>query len=95
MSERTACPVCAGTGLIRVRPRPLTRVQRRVLDIVETEIRQTGVAPTLAEIGAQLGGRCFATVHEHLRELESRGYILREFQKRRGIRLMMPQEEAQ
>ncbi|MBI2010569.1 MAG: hypothetical protein HYS86_05365 [Candidatus Chisholmbacteria bacterium] len=57
--------------------RPLTRRQHEVLDFIQQYLSFHGYPPTLADIGAHLGINSMATVHEHLTELETRGYIAR------------------
>ena len=54
----------------------LTRRQQEVLAYVTDYIGRQGVAPTLREIGHQLG-IAVPTVHEHLTHLERKGLIKR------------------
>ncbi len=55
----------------------LSRRQREVFTFVDNEIKKTGNAPSVREIGAALGGISPAAVHEHLTALKKKGYITR------------------
>jgi DNA-binding MarR family transcriptional regulator len=70
-------------------PRPvLTKRQREILTAVEESIRRRGFAPTLGELCAEIDCHSSATVHEHLTNLEAKGYIRRDFNKHRSITLI-------
>src|SRR5207247_284210 len=56
---------------------PLTRRQREILDFISTHIESKGYAPSFEEIARQFGFQSLATVHEHLTNLERKGYIRR------------------
>ena len=66
---------------------PLTRRQKQVLDFVESYILQHGYAPSFEEIAEEFSFRSLATVHEHLTNLERKGYIRRDHNASRGIEL--------
>lgn len=66
---------------------PLTRRQKQVLDFVESYILQNGYAPSFEEIAEEFSFRSLATVHEHLTNLERKGYIRRDHNASRGIEL--------
>ena len=53
----------------------LYKRQRDILEYVAKFIRKNGYSPTLTEIGAALGMRSPATVHEHIRALQAKGVI--------------------
>jgi repressor LexA len=65
----------------------LTDTQERILRCIRTAIADRGEAPTVQEIGEQVGMRSRASVHYQLGELETKGAIRREPHRRRGIRL--------
>ena len=66
----------------------LTPRQREVYDFVARFIEERGFAPTMAEIGEQLGVRSPATVHQLLSALESEGLIRRVPHASRAIELV-------
>ncbi|MCE2422442.1 MAG: transcriptional repressor LexA [Gemmatimonadetes bacterium] len=66
---------------------PLTPRQREMLDFIEGFCRFRRYAPSLEEIAQHFGYRSVATVHEHLTNLECKGYIRRTHYQRRSIEL--------
>jgi repressor LexA len=68
--------------------RPLTRRQHEVYGFIATRIRFQGIAPTFEEIARQFGFHSLATVHEHLGNLERKGYIRRYRNEARAIELL-------
>ena len=66
---------------------PLTRRQKQVLDYLENYILRQGFAPSFEEIAEEFNFRSLATVHEHLTNLERKGYIRRDHNASRGIEL--------
>lgn len=67
--------------------RALTPRQRQVLDYVERYHQERGYAPTLEEIRAHLGLNSVATVHKHLKALESKGAVRRLSNRSRAVEL--------
>jgi repressor LexA len=65
----------------------LTDTQERILRCIRQAIADRGEAPTVQEIGDQVGMRSRASVHYQLGELEAKHAIVREPHRRRGIRL--------
>jgi repressor LexA len=65
----------------------LTDTQERILRCIRQAIADRGEAPTVQEIGEQVGMRSRASVHYQLGELEAKAAIVREPGRRRGIRL--------
>ena len=65
----------------------LTTTQERILRCIRMAIAEQGEAPTVQEIGDQVGMRSRASVHYQLGELEAKHAIVREPGRRRGIRL--------
>ncbi|MFE2318603.1 hypothetical protein ACFXC8_36815 [Streptomyces sp. NPDC059441] len=73
--------------MARHRVEHLTDTQERILCCIRQAIVDGGEAPTVQEIGEQVGMRSRASVHYQLGELETKGSIVRERGRRRGIRL--------
>src|SRR3954466_16171984 len=69
---------------------PVTRRQREILDFIGKHIEEKGYAPSFEEIARQFGFQSLATVHEHLTNLERKGYIRRTHNERRGIEVLPP-----
>ena len=56
---------------------PLTKRQREILTYLSSYSEQNGYAPSFEEIAEQFRYSSLATVHEHLSNLERKGYIKR------------------
>jgi repressor LexA len=67
---------------------PLTRRQKEILDFVDAFIGDRGYAPSFEEIAAAFGYSSLATVHEHLSNLERKGYIRKSYNESRSIELL-------
>lgn len=67
---------------------PLTKRQREVLNYLNDFIQQQGYAPSLEEIGQRFGLSSLATVHKHLTNLESKGFIRRSWNKSRSVEII-------
>jgi repressor LexA len=67
---------------------PLTKRQKEILDYVETFIDDRGYAPSFEEIADAFGYSSLATVHEHLSNLERKGYIRKSYNESRSIELV-------
>jgi repressor LexA len=67
---------------------PLTKRQREILDYLNAHIRDRGYAPSLEEIGRTMGLSSLATVHKHLMNLQSGGYIVRRWNRSRSIEII-------
>lgn len=66
------------------RPR-LTDRQRAVLSFIEGCIDEHGCPPTMREIGQALGIRSTNGVNDHLKALERKGYLQRQYLKSRAL----------
>lgn len=73
---------------------PLTRRQREILDFVSSHIATKGYAPSFEEIARQFGFQSLATVHEHLTNLERKGYIRRAHNESRAIEIVPPKGQS-
>jgi repressor LexA len=73
---------------------PLTRRQREILDYISTHIESKGYAPSFEETARQFGFQSLATVHEHLTNLERKGYIRRAHNESRAIEIVPPKGQT-
>ena len=73
---------------------PLTKRQKEILDHVEAFIDERGYAPSFEEIADHFGYSSLATVHEHLSNLERKGYIRKSYNESRSIELVQPDREG-
>lgn len=73
---------------------PLTRKQREILDFLSEAIQDQGFAPSFEEIAERFGYQSLATVHEHLTNLERKGYIRRNYNESRAIEVLPPRGVA-
>ena len=64
--------------------------QQQTLEIVRDTIIERGLAPTLEEIGSQMGGISRVAVLDHLRALEKKGAIRRKPRESRAIEILDP-----
>lgn len=69
---------------------PLTKRQREILDYIDGFIGEQGYAPSFEEIAEHFGYASLATVHEHLSNLERKGYIRKAYNESRSIELVEP-----
>src|SRR5687768_18406576 len=69
----------------------LTKRQREILTYLDNDSGERGYAPSFEEIAAQFNYKSLATVHEHLTNLERKGYIKRAYNESRGIEVLPSQ----
>ena len=69
---------------------PLTKRQKEILDYIDGFIEDRGYAPSFEEIAESFGYASLATVHEHLSNLERKGYIRKSYNESRSIELVRP-----
>ncbi len=69
---------------------PLTRRQSEILTYLRSYIDDRGYAPSFEEIAEQFSYQSLATVHEHLTNLERKGYIHRTHNESRAIEVLPP-----
>ncbi|MGB5303485.1 MAG: transcriptional repressor LexA [Gemmatimonadota bacterium] len=65
----------------------LTRRQKEILDFIESFLDTRGYSPSFEEIAGFFQYRSLATVHEHLSNLEAKGYIRKSYNESRSIEL--------
>ncbi len=73
---------------------PLTRRQREILDYIAGHIEAKGYAPSFEEIARQFSFHSLATVHEHLTNLERKGFIRRTHNESRAIEIVPPKGQT-
>jgi repressor LexA len=66
----------------------LTGRQQDVLRFIQSQIKQIGYPPTIREIGKELGLKSTNGVNDHLKALERKGFIARELNKSRSLRVL-------
>ena len=66
----------------------LNKREKAILKCIEKQMAEVGYAPSVREIGKEVGLRSTATVHGYLEKLEEKGYIKKENQKGRTLRLL-------
>ncbi|HEY0997972.1 MAG TPA: transcriptional repressor LexA [Gemmatimonadaceae bacterium] len=66
----------------------LTKRQREILNYLSAYSDQNGYAPSFEEIAEQFSYSSLATVHEHLSNLERKGYIRRSYNESRAIEIL-------
>ena len=69
-------------------PDKLNRREKSILKFIEKQIDENGYPPSVREIGKAVGLNSTATVHGYLAKLTEKGYIKKENQKGRTLRLL-------
>lgn len=73
---------------------PLTKRQKEILDHIGAFIEERGYAPSFEEIAEHFGYSSLATVHEHLSNLERKGYIRKSYNESRSVELVSQESTA-
>ena len=76
------------------RPTYLTERQKEILDFILAFQRARGIAPTHREICERFGYSSYGTVYKHLKLLQEKGYLRREWNQKRGIEVVEQEEPA-
>ena len=63
----------------------LTKRQKEILDFIRTYRSEQGISPTQREIREKLRLSSFGTVQKHLKRLEEKGALKRDWNRSRGI----------
>src|SRR5690625_3327293 len=63
----------------------LTMRQKEILDLLEESLATKGEPPSYEEIADHFGRASLATVHEHLENLQEKGYIRKGYSRSRAI----------
>ena len=68
----------------------LTKKEKLVFDYLLKSINENGFAPSVRDIGADLGIKSTSSVHLYLHNLESKGFIEQDAGKKRTLRICAP-----
>ncbi len=66
----------------------LTKRQKLILDYIDRYLEANGYSPSFEEIADAFGYTSLATVHEHVSNLEQKGYIRKSYNRSRSIELV-------
>lgn len=69
-------------------PNALNKREKAILKYIEKQIKTNGYPPSVREIGKAVGLKSTATVHAYLSALEEKGYVKKESQKGRTLKLL-------
>jgi repressor LexA len=67
---------------------PLTKRRREILNYLTLYTERNGYAPSFEEIAENFSYNSLATVHEHLSNLERKGFIKRSYNESRAIEIL-------
>lgn len=70
---------------------PLTKRQKEILDFINRFFLQNGFAPSYREIAKGLGLTSIATVHQHIKSLEEKGFVNKNFNRARALEIIHPE----
>ncbi len=76
-------------------PNELNKREKAILKYIEKQVNEKGYPPSVREIGKGVGLSSTATVHTYLTGLEKKGYIKKENQKGRTLKLLKGGLEGQ
>ena len=68
----------------------LTKKEKLVFDYLLKSINENGFAPSVRDIGADLGIKSTSSVHLYLHNLEAKGFIEQDANKKRTLRICAP-----
>ena len=77
-----------------VAKKTLTPRQKQVLDFIKNYISQNDYAPTYEEIGKAVKLSSTATIHNHIKALEKKGYIQKQKNVTRGLVVLSQKDES-
>ena len=69
-------------------PNSLNKREKAILKFIEKQVNLNGYPPSVREIGKAVDLKSTATVHGYLSSLEEKGYIKKESQKGRTLKLL-------
>ena len=69
-------------------PNAINRREKAIINFIEKQTIANGYPPSVREIGKAVGLKSTATVHGYLAKLEQKGYIKKESQKGRTLKLL-------
>ncbi len=68
--------------------RYLTERQKEILEFIQQFQRERGLSPTHREICERFGYSSYGTVYKHLKLLQQKGYLRRDWNQKRGLELV-------
>ena len=71
----------------------LSKREKAILRFIEKQVKENSYPPSVREIGKAVGLSSTATVHGYLAKLEQKGYIKKENQKGRTLRILKQEDE--
>ncbi len=69
-------------------PNELNKREKAILKFIEKQVNENGYPPSVREIGKAVGLKSTATVHGYLAKLSQKGFIKKEDQKGRTLKLL-------
>jgi repressor LexA len=66
----------------------LTQRQKEILEFIQEYRRDRGIAPTHREICEKFGFSSYGTAYKHLKLLQEKGFLRRDWNQKRGIELL-------
>ena len=69
-------------------PNAINKREKAIIKFIEKQTKENGYPPSVREIGKAVGLKSTATVHGYLAKLAQKGYIQKENQKGRTLRLL-------
>ncbi len=66
----------------------LTERQKEILEFIQVYRRERGIAPTHREICEKFGFSSYGTAYKHLKLLQQKGFLRRDWNQKRGIELI-------
>ncbi len=66
----------------------LTERQKAILEFIAEYQQRHGISPTHREIREEFGYSSFGTVYKHLKLLQEKGYLHRDWNQKRGLELL-------
>jgi repressor LexA len=66
----------------------LTERQKEILEFIQEYRRERGIAPTHREICEKFGFSSYGTAYKHLKLLQEKGFLRRDWNQKRGIELL-------
>ena len=69
-------------------PKPLSSLERRILDFIVDYLRRNTYQPSIREIARRFGIKSTKTVSEYLQSLANKGWIERDPSRSRGVRVI-------
>lgn len=72
----------------------LSARQERILDFIISEVEAKGYPPSVREIGHAVELKSSSTVHNHLNQLERKGYLRRDPTKPRAIMILKRSDDS-